>query len=210
MLRTATLSTLVLVTFVHAETFWTGKPFTEWTEKEARSLLNHSPWVRQATFSVFAAPRVAGDRSRREIRYFVSFRSAKPIRMALARMAMLTGQFDQDRAEDYVQTRPFDGEIVVALASDSRQRRGDLDSHTTDHLKSSTYLQVGKKGRRLQLRRYLGPSESKTNEGLFLFQREEIVPEDKEISFVTDLGAGIKLKSKFKLRPMVFEGSVEL
>lgn len=130
----------------------TGKPWTEWTEKEAGKILNDSPWgqtqaevasspeaetsstsavtqtmsARREDQRISAANRVESGESkgRTSINYRVRFLSAKPVRAAFVRMIELQGATPERIAElrTFVD-REFADYIVIALSVDGNDRK---------------------------------------------------------------------------------------
>lgn len=127
----------------------TGKPWTEWTEKEAGKILNDSPWgqtqaevvspqaepssavtqtmsARREDQRISAANRVESGESkgRTSTNYRVRFLSAKPVRAAFVRMLELQGVPPERVAElrTFVD-RDFGDYIVIALSVDGSDRK---------------------------------------------------------------------------------------
>lgn len=230
--------------FLLAKKFWEEKPYLEWNHDQAVSILLDSPWSQSQTFgqsqlSGARSPASPGEPSSPtspesntsgpvprlgEIRsgdfsvsrqYYVRFQSASPVRMALARMAMLRGRVSEQQARQFVETAPFPGYIVVVVSLAPGQERTELDTVTTDLLKNSTYLLLKKSKQRVYLERYVSPQEANANEGIFLFPRakngEELVSvEEEEIRFISKLNPRTELNRRFKLRDMVLNGKLEI
>lgn len=112
----ALLTFTVAFGFVFAAEFWDKKPYTEWSEKEAWSILDSSPWTGRVSVWGTAGPSTRvdinkGDRTDvRELRgpnsdlrklaqigsresdtivYLVRFQMADPVRRAWARLTLL-------------------------------------------------------------------------------------------------------------------------
>ncbi len=90
-----------------AQEFWERKPYTEWTEKECRRILEDSPWARQHLVSSISlrplklepptgeAPVTGppGRESNPRIAYTGQVRSAMPVRQALVRLEQITAKY---------------------------------------------------------------------------------------------------------------------
>ena len=108
-----------------AAKFWEKKPYEQWSKKEALKVLEDSPWgkVQKVHSSNSPPPGIAspgpdttprdkggGDRessplNRRRL-FNIRFQSAKPVRMALARLSLLYRRRDHRQAAELVQRRP--------------------------------------------------------------------------------------------------------
>ena len=95
-----------------AAEFWEQKSFLQWSEKECNRLLTRSPWASSNSFRRTAniGSSLTGERETTEIIY-VRALTAKPIRMALARLQLLEREIDEAtrrQVEDYVNAPPGD------------------------------------------------------------------------------------------------------
>ncbi len=236
---------LACACLVYAGKYWDEVPYTEWSAKQADKVRSDSPWasvqnvtvaldkrgstIDSTTTSVGTggpafggpgSPSRSGGESRvgdfaRSNQYYVRFQSAKPIRMAIARLSMLNGNVDAAAAEQFVETPLAGGDIVVMLAVAPGQDRTELDTGTTELLKNETYLICKKSKRRVQLKQYLTPAEAGGIEAVFVFPRQEngkdlISVDEKEVRFVTEFSSGTKINRKFKLQDMMFQGRLEI
>ena len=218
-----------------AAKFWEKKPYEQWSQKEALKVLEDSPWgkVQKVHSSNSPPPGIAspgpdttprdkggGDRessplNRRRL-FNIRFQSAKPVRMALARLSLLYRRRDHRQAAELVQRRPFGDQYIVVAVSGSQgenHRRG-LDQANLRQLGTHTYLALKASGRRIELERYVPPREAGGREAFFLFPRtregkDQVTPKEKEIRFVSQLGWRTRLDRKFKLKNMVFDGILE-
>src|SRR6266404_209668 len=82
---------------------WNKKPYTEWSEKDARKLLENSPWAQTQVFSdtssefktgpargaLGAGDNSSGDYSSHSLNIRMRLLSAKPVRQAFARIVAL-------------------------------------------------------------------------------------------------------------------------
>ncbi len=215
--------------------FWEETPYTEWSQKQADKLRTNSPWASVQNITValnkrgstidstsssgpaFGSPsseaRVGDFAQSRQ--YYVRFQSAKPIRMAIARLSMINGNPDPEAVKRFIETPLADGDIVVMLSLSPGQDRTELDNNTTDLLKNETYLITKQSKKRIRLKRYLTPQEAGGLEAVFIFPRQEngkdlVMVAEKEVRFVTELSRETKINRKFKLKDMVFQGKLEI
>lgn len=155
--------------------FWLAKDYKQWTERECKKLLEDSPWASDYTLKQSRIDSLQGGSietraaQNRVVGYRVHFRSATPIRQAMARQQMLTEKYDQLAPE---QKQPFDeriGKFLSTSFADSvlvhvayNSNAPDLDREmarywqmqTTDTLKNTTFL-VGSGGQRVPLQRFV-------------------------------------------------------
>lgn len=116
------LTALVLVLAVgllHAAEFWETKDFHAWSEKECTRLLTRSPWAQSNSFrrNLNIGSSQTGERETAEIIYFRAV-SARPVRMALARLQMLENPGNQtidQQVEEFVDMSPGD-QIVIQIS----------------------------------------------------------------------------------------------
>ena len=169
------IPSLVLLFSLTTPAQWEKKPPAEWTEKDAKKLLNDSPWGRTLTFSS-PMEQYRGPTTGRQgvsnsttnlpnnalhLNFRIRFLSAKPIRQALARTielkakGALTGevaeQLKQFAAGEFLEI------IVVAVDVESddtggnlQQARGLLSQGSTAKFKNNTFLEI-KGGKRIFL-----------------------------------------------------------
>ena len=220
------------------------KPWTEWTKKDAEKVLNDSPWAQTQTetdtsemfFREQPTPdtRTGGTggggaaRDERgsvnqatEVKYRIRFFSARPVRRALARLALLNmGKPDAEAVE---RLRTFaemqsNEKIIVSVSFESRDQRFSgpvmqtFVSATAGTLKNNTYLER-RDGKRVFVEQYVPPGREGYG-ALFVFPRlvsegPVITPDGGEVRFVTEMSNKIKLDMKFKIAEMVQDGRLE-
>ena len=109
-----TLLVLLGSSVVWAGDPWKEKPYTEWTEKECRKLLQNSPWAKRyvvqgVIFEEFNPRDIEGIAREREtdprMEYQVQLLSALPIRQALVRFQRTDANYDNMSPE---QRQAFD------------------------------------------------------------------------------------------------------
>ena len=220
------------------------KPWTEWTRKEAEKILNDSPWgrtqVETDTSEMFFRPQPAPNvftgasnadprRDARggatnqstEIRYRIRFFSARPVRRALARLALL----DMRGADPEATARlrlfaesPSNEKIIVSVSYESDDGRYSgaalqaFASATAATLKNNTYLET-KSGGRLFVEQYVPPGREGYG-ALFVFprvvrERPFVTRDAGEVRFFSEVGRNIKLDVRFDVSQMIYEGSLE-
>jgi len=210
---------------------WQKKPYTEWSEKEALGVLNNSPWGQTQTYTDTShmfdeGRRVISNESRvvevPEINFRIRFFSSKPIRQATSRLVELKqkGQVSKQLAAQLnaLANADFPDYIVITVTTEAG-RSGSLmglaasllDRQSTAQLKNDTYLSKG--GKRVFLTEYQTPR----NDGLgarFIFPRSVdgkpfISADSDEVVFHSTLNAGPELNMRFKIKDMMFGGSLE-
>jgi hypothetical protein len=168
------------------------KPWTQWTDKDAKKILNDSGWGQTQTYmgSVETSQSVIPASSAAKgglvdaapgVNYRVRFISAKPIRQAFLRLVMLNpkatpGQTEQ--AHQFVDTK-YDQVVVIAVSYDTEGLAMDgrftsavfqaFSGGMTSTLKNNTYLDI-KGGQRVFLQEYKPPSSDGVG-ARFIFPR---------------------------------------
>ena len=212
----------------------TAKPWTEWSEAEARKLLDDSPWAKtqakEDNLNRSLLPLTQTDirnvdslglNAALQSRLQVRFLSAQPIRQAFARIVELKQKSPSADLRQQLQSfvdRKFDDWIVVAVDFDSTETgnpnylRQALANATTNSLKHLTYLET-KGGQRLMLQEYKPP----INDGLgakFIFPRLKngapfLAADSGEVRFYTELSTFIRVNVRFKVAEMIHNGALE-
>jgi hypothetical protein len=210
------------------------KPWTEWNEKEAKAILDESPWAHTQTETdtseMFYTPTtqansgVGTSRGQQgalnqatSLNFRIRLLSAKPVRQAFARFIGAKQPQMAESLKGFVD-RDFSEYIVVAVTWDSTDGRFSgqamqfFNSANTGLLANKTYLEV-KGGKRNFLSQYSAP----TSDGLgakFVFARmvdeKPFVPDDQgELRFYSEMSSTIKLNMRFKLKEMTYDGKLE-
>jgi len=203
----------MLLGVLWAKSFWEKKPYTEWSKKDVSRILLDSPWADAATIDLrgLESSGIAAAQKR----YYVRFHSAGPIRMALARSAVLKGQATAENAQQFVDEHPAPGYILIGLSVATGQARAELTRLTTEQLEQRTYLQLKESGRRIYLERYENPNEVGGSEAYLYFPRTEdgqdpFKVEEKEVRFNCEINRNTWINMPFKLEKMVFNGELEI
>ena len=209
-----------------AKDFWNEKKAADWTDDEIQQILNKSPWAKDAAIfdsaahkGLSTAPRTAGAGRRNGGRTatsgsaaplpgypanwkaIVRWESALPVREAVKAAK------NKDAEENYIIALIGDipGVGVPSDDDEPAERQQKMDN-----LKENTRLE--RRDDPLELQRVkIAPKTPLSQAGtLFYFSRVlPIVPEDKQVTFVTKVGP-LEVKCKFTLRDMLYRGNLEL
>ncbi len=222
----------------YTQQFWEKKPYTQWSEKDVRRMLENSPWSQQLTISdvkiEVAGPnarpkgpsQAARDRGLEQnprLIYTVQFRSAKPVRQALIRRVQIDGKYDQldlnkkaaadRRAQDFLEA-PAD-EIMVYIGFETNVPAYALDlqqyfsSLPPGTVPIDTFLNLG--GAKLSPTSY----HAVTGGMQLTFKRPPQVPREGDISLefmspkIGDLPS-TRAFLRFKLQNMAVSDNLEL
>ena len=208
---------------------WKGKEYTEWSEKEIRKVLRKSPWAKTVTLQTYSGMGVGGARGssggqapspgaggarggggyeqigpgRRPLRVLVRWWSALPIRQAYTRQQVESGKMKPEEVEQLIPQNP--AEYVVQL---SEMPKTAMAGASSEKVTAATYLKIGKK-QRIMLQS-VRMTEGEVPDLYFVFPRTTPIElQHKDVEFVTEVGRH-KIKKKFKLKDMVYEGKLEL
>jgi len=239
-LRRIGISCAPVVVFICALSIsaqWNKKPYSEWSEKDVKKVLNDSPWGQTQVYSdtsnefkrgvsrnaLGTADNSTGDYSAVHLNIRIRLLSSKPVRQAFSRLielmqkgsvpdqlsAQLKGFVDKD----------FGPYVVVAVDADANESKSEIrefrtlmDSRALADLKLNTYLS-GKGGERVYIAQYLPPQ--KDNLGAkFIFPRMVngepfIGPDTNELRFYSEFSEKFKLDMRFKVKDMLVDGKLE-
>jgi hypothetical protein len=164
----------LLSLFGNAQDFYEKKPWTEWSEGNARRLVEDSPWAAKYTISEPVIQQTSTDSNTRDretsndIWYTASLRSALPVRQALVRIRQAQAKYDKmtpdqkkqidDQAKQFLdQTYPDSIVVNVQYGSNiadfGRQLSGYWQAQTLDSQKNSVFLVTGN-GKRIPLAQF--------------------------------------------------------
>jgi hypothetical protein len=197
---------------------WDKKPYTEWSEKDTRKLLDESPWSQKQTFtdtSKNTSTTTSRGSSQTTIADLINvtfrmrFFTAKPVRQAISRSMELQQKSELPEALatrlKALATADFPDFVIVTVTCESdrasnmlQQAQALLQQLKTADLKNSTYL-LTKDGRRVFLQEYQSPR----NDGFgarFVFPRVVdgkplLTPDSGEVLFHAELKGGSMLNS---------------
>jgi len=230
------LLTVLFGSLLWAGAFWNQKVYTEWTWHEINKILGNSPWATQQAFGDAVQPAVNSSRPQEAMssdsstkgvpqeqpvpaivtrQYFIRLQSAIPIRMALARRALLEGRINQEQADLYVSIHPAPGYKVTATLVPRTQDRAELNLASLEFLRRRAYLFLKSSKKRVYVERYDSPSELGGWEAYLYFPRfqagEDLFQlDEQEFTFICELSAETRLSRRFELKKMVFEGKLEI
>lgn len=211
-----------------------AKPWTEWSEKEARKLIEDSAWAKSQTrgdtIDRHSTPLTPEDLRHTDslaltslltAKLYARFLSAQPVRQAFARLVELKQKPLDTKLKGQLQNfvdRKFDDWIVIAVdhetqdARDPSALRQAFANLNKEALKRSTYLEL-KNGQRLMLQDYQAPA----NDGLgakFIFPRlvngqPFLTSGAGEVRFYVEISRLLSLNIRFKVSEMYYNGSFE-
>ena len=148
---------------------WKEKPYTEWTEKECRKLLQNSPWAKpyilgRVIIELANPTQMEGVERGREsaprMEYHVRLLSALPIRQALVRLQQINADYDKmspaqrqafDQKAEILLNRQYHDIVVVLVDYGSNTNMYDMEmarylqQKTNDTLKGFVFLGGGDK-----------------------------------------------------------------
>jgi hypothetical protein len=209
--------TLLMVTLAFAGDFWEEKPYKEWSNKEVLKMLERSPWAREVKISTApmslraSAPttqRGTGSASG-ELNLVVRWESSLPIKQAQVMKRYTGPEVDLEEAQQYL--NQAETSYIVSVSGEGfRPTAGDSKSEDDEQmLKQRAVLKI--KGQP-----DIRPESVEVSQGqgfamvVFSFPRNgSIQLESKNIQFELDLER-YHVRSRFKLKEMVFQGRLEL
>jgi hypothetical protein len=199
--------TLASAYVVCAQQFWEKKNYRNWSKDECQKLLADSPWAKEfkieKTTVELLQETSPADRSRVEepwVRYRIQFRSALPVRQAVARLSAIESKYDgfsqeqkldfDTKAEKYIST-VFPDTILVHVSYESNvtSYEGDLarywHNRTPGQMQSTAFL-MNSRGAKVELARYVPGGGTRPEFDLY-FPRQingqpVLLPEDKNVS----------------------------
>jgi len=213
------------------------KPYTEWSEKDARKLLENSPWAQTQIFSdtsnefgkgvargaLGTGDNASGDYSAHYLNIRIRLLSARPIRQAFARIITLMqkGQVSEQLAAQLkgFATKDASDYIAISVDCDSKESKSELrefrallDNRTIADLKNNTYIS-GKGGERVYIAAYRPPSSDNLGAQL-IFPRlikgqPFITPGSEEIHFYSEFSTKYILNMRYKVKDMMVDGTLE-
>lgn len=213
------------------------KPYTEWSEKDAKKLLENSPWAQTQVFSdtsnefgrgvargaLGTGDRGSGDYSAHYLNIRIRLLSARPVRQAFARIITLMqkGQVSEQLAAQLntFATREASDYIAISVDCDSKESKSELrefrallDNRTIADLKSTTYIS-GKGGERVYIAQYRPPTSDNLGAQL-IFPRllngaPFITPDSEEIHFYAEFSTKYILNMRYKVKDMMLDGKLE-
>ncbi len=226
-----------------------NKAWSEWSKKEAEKILNDSPWGKtqidtdtsQMFYSPTTDPRLTGRTTSTsdpvlkegatnqsvDLKFYVRFFSARPIRQALVRLMVLQNKPPAEaaaRMTAFAELQSTESIIVTVKFESNDQRTGGaamqaFNSANTGTLKNTSYLERSD-GKRMFLEEYVPPGKDGFG-ARFIFLRELdgqpfVTKDTAEVRFFAQFpGAkptdtnGMKIDRRFKTAEMVYRGGLE-
>jgi hypothetical protein len=229
-LGTTAIALFSLGGILWAADFWEKAEYTSWSQKDCEQMLTKSPWAFQYVHTNFYRPATnipnaggtttegegsagfepqSGERESRIIFQFTLV-TAKPIRMARARIGLLQSAMMKDQAEQFV-NQPVGKDILIQVQYASRppglSAIHDIQNYfrraTINNFQSNTFLTSSDSKQPVHISRYEPPNE-KTPFGFFVFPRLD--PSGKP--YFTGREKSITLRSDLKI-PIVQRGGAE-
>ena len=221
----------VAAALLAADSFWTAKPFTTWTDAEVHQLMSNSPWAREVVVSDmsvgvaqqignvpgggraghapnFSSASPAGiTTSGSKFKAVVFWESALPARQALARVKFGTEAGQSREAADFIGQE--DASYVLVVTGLPAALVKEDTAKLRDGVAAKTSLSVkGRPGVTPAKAEVFGDGKSI---GLYFeFSRAlAITVDDKDVNFSTHV-ADIDVKSTFHPAEMIFGGKLEL
>ncbi len=235
LLMSGLLSVLALA---QAKEFWVAKDYKQWTEKECRKLLDGLPWAMDYTLKDThidnlqqGTPIDRGRQSSSTLSYLAQFRSALPVRQAVARQMMLDAKYDKLAPEQQQELDARIGKFLAVSFADTvlvhviyktnvPQTDRDLARHwqtrTLETIKNTTNLIAGN-GQKIQPTGFVAATGA-GREFQLVFPRQlngqpSIAPTDKSLKLEfmhPNLGnqGEVRILLNFKPEQMVVNGAV--
>lgn len=204
---------------------WQGKPFREWTEKEARKVITESPWARTVASS---GPMVnfggyGNNTPTPDKVYIARLRSALPVRQAILRLRQIKEKYDSmsdgrkaefdEKNKPLVECPACADNYVVSLIP---PRSADTRTPTTEKMKLVVQL-MDDRGQRRELVHFVA-SKATGEEVIFFFPRFDdkgqplLTPSSKRLIFTIDTASlgmdAVIQRFEFDVSKMVEGGSV--
>lgn len=210
-----------------------GKPWTEWSQKDAEKILNSSAWgqsqMRGEAPPSLTIPSGSGTQATRqgpaplppEVFVRARFITAKPIREGFAsrlRHSHPSPTAELDKELQTIIDNGFGDFIIVAVNVDGRNPATvggtlqGLRKLDVSQLAGKVYLER-KDGKRLPVIDYRSPVADDMG-GKFVFARSLdgapfLTPESGSVRFVMNLSGNLKLNLKFDIPKMMYDGKLE-
>lgn len=228
---------LVICVPLCAQQLWEKKDYRQWSRQECEKILADSPWAREYRMEkalIELLQTESSDRAREErpwITYQFQFRSALPLRQAVARLTALSANYDKfsdeqkrnfdAKAEKYL-AAPFPDTILIHVIYESNtlSYQGDLarywQTKTPELLRNSIFL-MNSRGDKVEPVRLICGQGAQHEFDLY-FPRQVngqpiLLPEDKTVSIELthppiDIFPSQRIFVEFKIAKMMVGGNL--
>ena len=232
---------LLLALALYAGDPWKDKPYTDWTMEDIQKILSDSPWVktdwvdapwiRGEPHYIFTMPpscpgrpEFGGPRTQppglnltpmtqSTVGYQVTWNSARTVRAARVRLAVLCQQADPDEGEDALEREPE--EYILSIQSPDMRPFEGLDEEA---LEANAYLLLKKSKAKLspgKVRIGHGADRRSVYMLVFSFPKTTesgaptIPPDEKEMEFICQAGK-TTIKVRFQPPKMIARQGLDL
>jgi hypothetical protein len=146
--------------------------------------------------------------------FWLWFLTATPVRMAMARLAVLKGEMSEAEAVEILEKKKFPGAVVLVLTA-AEPEDCEILNRAQPAIQGRCFIQLKKSKRKVPLFQYVSPSQSGSLDAYFVFPRqvegrEVFAVDEEEVRFVAEFSSGVGIEKSFRLREMVFRGVLEL
>ena len=231
------LISLVICVPLCAQQLWEKKDYRQWSRQECEKILADSPWAREYRMEKSQVELLQSDSTDRArearpwIAYQFQFRSALPLRQAVARLTALGANYDKftdeqkhnfdAKSEKYL-AAPFPDTILVHVIYDSNtpSYQGDLarywQTKTPELLRNSIFL-MNSRGDKVEPVRLINGQGAQHEFDLYFPRqvngRPTLLPEDKTASIelthpTIDIFPTQRIFVEFRIAKMMMGGNL--
>jgi hypothetical protein len=206
--------------------FWTAKPFTEWSEKDALKMIQSSPWAKEYSIAMPGSGGGGGDSSGKSkkgaggdtmaqdtggmgagINLVIRWQTALPVKQANAKLKYKGEAGTSDEAKKLLDSTTPDYLLVVEGLNRSMVR-GETEEVKKMLMDQTALLIKGREPIKPVDFRLTGAGMRMT--AVFAFPKTvPITVDEKEVEFDCKVGI-ITIKQKFTLKAMVFNDKLEM
>lgn len=218
--------------------FWADKPYTKWSEKQAKHMLSDSPWAKTVTLRHTVLKQTRRDFGKEpnanegegvsepEVDYTMYLRTARPVREAIVRVAQFEQKYDHmdsdgrkafdDKWNQFLATAAGDKVIVQVTYSANigevdRRLANYWQTQTVDLLRDSGTAMTGPDGMRVAPIAFWA-ARGAGREFQLAFPRPKV--DSKEGSIAVEIqhpniGEGAtRIYAKYPLKDMQYQGAL--
>lgn len=222
---------------LYAADFWQSKPFTEWSDKDVRRMLDNSPWAKLCIVATAGQSGSAKGRapslnaggssntpsdmpasSRRggtpdvggsvpTVNLTVRWESAMPVRQAMVKLKFASEAGTSAEAKMALES-PSEYYVLSVAGVPRSDLPGDTEELKKQMVSQARLLIKGKDP--IKAVDFMTRAAGMNSEGLFAFPKDPpIVEQDKEIEFVARIGE-LSVRQRFRLKDMLVNGKLDL